>query len=243
MTDGPLIKEQTIKYKTYLLQALIESVQAVFANHPDDLLRYHTNVSMDLPMERAQYPSVVIRFYEREIINMGLGHVEWLQNPNGMYQPYKHFKYTGDIEFAIYALSSYDRLLLADSITQIATMSDLEYYTNLFGDRIYNDDSEDALFNFINFNSDRLSGFGETQIMAPWMPEDTLVYQTSYRTDIMGEFYSRPLEAEYELIENIDVFPYWGPDNDGPDPTPEGTLGEGSEWVEVINLTSTTDNG
>lgn len=246
MTDFPntsYLPEQTVHYKTYLKQALVEAMRAVFENHPDQILRDHTQVSVDLPTERAAYPAIVIRYYGRNLRNMGVGHIEHIQNPNGQWQPYKHFMYSGDVEFAIYALSSVDRDILADSVAQILSMGDLEYYSNLFGERIYSSDDPNSIFQFININSDEISEFGETQAVAPWMPEDTLVYQTSLRVGLMGEFYSRPLETEYGLVEQVEVYPYFGADQGGPEDVPTGDPNDKSEWEPLIVLKPPVDNG
>lgn len=230
--NEPLLQEQTIRYKTYLKRSLVEAFSTVFKNHPDPLIRQHTKIDVDLPMVRSSYPSVVVRFYERQIKNTGVGHMETLQNPSGAYQKYKHYMYTGDLEFAIYALSSYDRDLLSDSLVQAIAMSDIEWYTNYFYNRIYESTDFDSYSHFININTDQVSGFGETQVNAPWMAEDTLIYQSSYRVGAMGEFYNRMLNTEYNLVENIPLYPYTGVDMSGTDPVPGGDPNNTAQWEQ-----------
>lgn len=238
---------QTIQYKTYLKRALTEALKPVFASHADTLFR-DTKVTIETPFSEAHYPSIVIRFYERQIKNMGVGHQEWWPDVNfggtgpidSRFIRYKHFMYTGDVEFAIYTLSSLDRDLISDSIVQVIAMGDIEAYTNQFLQRIYHPDLTAvpaAQDHMVNINTDTISGFGETQAPAPWQPEDVMVYQTAYRVGVMGEFYSRtPSPTTYGVVTGVDVFP-WNPGNNETQPTPswpgpDHTYGTGDDQTD-----------
>ncbi len=203
--------ERTIPYKTYIKQTLVEGIRGVFNNHPDNLLK-GVNATIEFPNEQASYPAVIVRFFEREIHNAGVGHYEVLTIDGADYK-FMHYLYTGDIEFAIHALSSYDRDLVADSLVQTLTMGSLAPYTRRFGERIYPEPVEEypkSEYNYIALNTDRITGFGETQTPAPWQPEDVFVYQTSYRCGVSGEFYSLPPETSDALgyVEQVNVFPW-----------------------------------
>jgi hypothetical protein len=146
------------------------------------------------------------------------------------FRRFKHLIYTGDLEFAIYATSSYDRDLIADSLIEILQMADLEAWTNQLLTRIYYPDplvKPTSLFHFVNLNTDRVSGFGETQSPVPWEAEDQLLYNTSYRIGVLGELYSRvPPNPVYGMVEAVDLYPYQGdigepkPNPHPEDPTP-----------------------
>lgn len=230
----PLQRIETIRYKTYLKEALVEALRPVFSSHTDPNFR-DVKVTIETPFSEAHYPSIVIRFYERQIKNAGIAHEEFFPDPNATgetpattrYIRYRHTFYSGDVEFAIYALSSYERDLLSDSIVQVLNMGDIEAYTNQFLSRIYRPDTDIdpyAAEHMVNLNTDVISGFGETQAPAPWQPEDVLVYQTAYRIGVFGEFYSRtPVSTNYGLLEKVDVFPYMPADNEvQPDPDHPG---------------------
>jgi hypothetical protein len=232
---APLIQQETIKYKTYIKEVIVEALRTVFSTHPDDIIRDKTKIDVDFPLDEVDYPAIIIRFYERSIRNAGVGHVEHLPTPTDplRFYRYKHFLYQGDIEFAVYALSSHDRDLVSDALVQILTMGDTEPYTMAFLDRIYDppsrpDENEGGAYDpsmdhMINLNTDQIQGFGETQTIAPWLPEDTLIYQTSYRIEARGEFYSRtPVSTTYGLVENVESYPY-NADNGEPKPNPNPT--------------------
>jgi hypothetical protein len=228
-----LLPEQTIHYKTWIKTSLVEGLKSVFLNHPDNRIRTQpglgpngstlgTKVSIDYPTSELHYPAVVIRFFEREIMNAGVGHVEYLyvDDESKVYK-FRHYLYNGDIEFVIFALSSLDRDLISDSVTQTLAMPDMAAYTNNFWNRIYFPSDEGITFeeqnrsrgrwNYVNLNTDRIAGFGETQTPQPWLSEDQLTYQTSYRVGIYGEFYSLPPIANipsFNKILKVNLYPY-----------------------------------
>jgi|GEM_PF-1978936 len=228
------LPEKTIKYKTYLKTALVEALKPVFNSHIDQKLQ-PTKVTIDMPKERQSFPAVVVRFYENEITNAGVGHEEHFFDENKNSWKFKHYFYKGEVELAINALSSLDRDLIADTLVQTIAMGDLAEYTNNFFNRIYPQNSEaypDSAGHFININADRIVGINESQTAVPWGSEDDLIYTSSYRVEVFGEFYSLPQDAPYELVSKIFVYPYISGTNiEGVDePLPSGTEGEGG-WI------------
>lgn len=231
---APRIPLETISYKTYVKRTIAGALRGIFADHPATLLRDHASVDVDFPFTKAEYPSVVIRFYERNIQNIGVGHYEFFQSKNldNTLIKYKHFLYQGDIEFAIYALSTLDRDLMSDSIVQILTMGELQNWSGGLYQKLYRTDFDtDPLgaTHFINLNTNQVSGFGETQVIAPWMPEDVMVYQTSYRVGIHGEIYSPdPTDVNYGTIQKVELYPY-DPDAGETQPNPDPS--DPAPWV------------
>lgn len=307
--------EQTIRYRTYIKQTLTEGLTTMFTNHPDKLLQ-GTRAMVEYPRSEAEYPCVVVKFYERQIFNAGVGHqeviyyngesdstevsvtlgtedgavtldwapvkgaigylvyrgvksdqenVQFTVLPNsttftdtgpggspvavptvvtaavdtpepsatilpraygnlapGTYYyrvtavtppeavKFKHYFYTGDVEFTVYALSSVDRDLISDTLTQTLAMGQLEAYTNSFFERVYATAEQvpDSALHFININSDQIQGFGDSESQTPWGAEDDLIYQTSYRTGAFGELYSLPPELSYAVIRQVFLYPY-----------------------------------
>jgi hypothetical protein len=211
----------TVRYKTYLKEAIVEALQNAFVGHPDDLLR-STEVVIEFPMTEAEYPAVVVRFYGRSVNQAGVAHHEFLEVPRTVeeeaagvaprFQKFRHLIYTGDLEFAVYALSSYDRDLIGDTLVEILQMGDLEPWTNELLKRVYQPGPADE---------------PADQEPVPWGAEDQLLYRTSLRMQVMGEFYSRVLPSPiFGLVERVDTYPYQGdlgepiPDPHPDDPSP-----------------------
>jgi hypothetical protein len=213
------LPEYSIKYRTFLKKTVRTGLANVFRFHPDTLLQttgaaqdqHGVQVTLEFPKKKNRYPAVVVRFFERDIVNMGVGHAELILAHEDDPSPsvFKHYLYHGDLEFAIYALSSLDRDTMADTVVQTLTMGRLFGYTNEFYTNVYDRNEGDPLWNYINIDSDTLRGFGEQETPVPWASEDDKLYQTSYRVKVSGEFYSPvPDEAVGGFVEEVDVFPY-----------------------------------
>lgn len=228
------LPQKTIQYKTYLKRTMVSGLKAVFANHPDPLLA-KTKVTLSYPRDEESYPAVEVKYYEGELHNMGIGHTETLKLQNPTTEEIvtfnmQHYGYTGTIEFVVYALSTIDRDLISDSLAQTLLMGATESYTNrllaavypIGNPGIYPSDYANPVsqFHFINLNTDKLSGFGESETPVIWQSEDDLSYQTSYRIGVTGEFYSLPHYAQ-GYIDGITVYSYqeFLDDLPGGDPT------------------------
>lgn len=228
--------QQTVRYRTYIKETMVESLRNVFVNHPDPLLK-HTKVTPELPTDAASFPSIIVRYYNRSLHNAGVGHHEWFKvTPEGyepkLFQKFKHFMYSGDIEFKILALSSKDREFLADALVQIIGMAEAEDYTEAFLERIYdaNQTAEpQSLYHFINISTDDFQELGDQEAPAPWLEEDLLVYSSTFRVPVFGEFYSRLLtdQTSYGFVEKVEVYPWIQDLEDEPNPNPE----DPSPWL------------
>lgn len=245
------LPELTVKYKTYLKTAVQEGLASVFAHHPDEMLRTReesptvtrgTKVTLEWPRTKDRYPCVVIKFYERNIQRMGVGHEEWIKLQSNDLAPTKmyHNVYDGDLEFAIYGLSSYDRDLMSDTLVQTITMGWLEGWTNNFMNGLYGGTYDyatyadadittvpDAHWNHVTLNHDTLSGFGETQMPVPWNSEDDQLYMVQYRVAVFGEFYSvPPRDLSGDYVRRVPLYPYI----QDIEPVPQGDPDDPSSW-------------
>lgn len=234
--------QNTIRYRTYIKETLVEALRDVFDDHPDPLMQ-NTKITPELPTDRSSFPAIIVRYYNRKLNNAGIGHHEWmLATPEGyepkLYQKFKHFMYKGDIEFKILAMSSKDRDFLADALVQTIGMAETEHYTKTFLDRIYNanpDVEEQSKYHFINLSTDDFQELGDQEESAPWMEEDLLVYSSTFRVPIFGEFYSRLLtdQTAYGVVSKVEIYP-WIPDLEAePDPNPE----DQSPWLSSEDVT------
>lgn len=250
------LPELSVKYKTYLKASVQQGLEAVFAAHPDPLIRTRTEtfegrvvtrgtkVTVEWPKTRDRYPAILVRFYERNVQRMGVGHEEWIQVKTADHAPVKMFHniYDGDLEFAIYGLSNYDRDVMSDGLVQAVTMGSLEGWTNHFMTQLYGQSYDyathadadistvpDAHWNFVNINHDTISGFGETQAPVPWQSEDDQLYISQYRVAVMGEFYSvPPVDLSNEYVAKVPVYPYIK----DIDPVPPGKPGDPAQWQD-----------
>lgn len=217
----------TLQYVTFIKRAITESLQQAFKNHPDPTVA-KARVAIDFGHDRWRMPGVIIKYYERELPNAGVGHVEYLPSPQdpdpshpSLFIKYYHRMYKGDVAFDIYAMSSIDRDLIRDGLIEVLAMTDVTGPGENFINRFYNalNSTPYGLWHFPVLNLDKITGYGEQAMIAPWEPEDMLVYQASYRVPIFGEFYSTTptFPSSTGLLEEVDIYPYLP----AFDPTPE----------------------
>jgi hypothetical protein len=215
---------QTLSYKTYFKRLVVQALRDGFQNHPDPTVS-GTTVGLDYSMTtRETFPLVIVKFYERDINDIGVGHVEYLLAPNSSseYIKYYHRLYHGDVEFEIFALRSLDRDTIADAFIEVAGMWDTTPGGQAFWNRLYVDNAAYyAPWHYVFLNTGVINGFGEMQQIAPWLVEDVLVYQTSYRIPALGEFYSNtPSDASTgQMVSEVDLYMWTPQDPEDTDPS------------------------
>lgn len=229
----PYPLQRTIRYKTYLKQAVVEALTAVFEAHPDPLL-VNTKVRLQSSFEEVDYPTIVVGFQESEIHDAGIGHYE--RHQQGVGGPwYKQYRkhYYGSLTLTISALSTLDRDLISDALVETVMMSPIRAYTNFFLTRIYDPEEFESMknmplgsigdahyYNLLNLTTQKLSPIGDSAVPAPWGPEDVLVYQSGYSMATFGEVISLPPTILYTLISEVRQYPYVAPI----EPLPTGTV-------------------
>lgn len=219
MAGSKYVPQQTLQYSTFIKRALTESIQDSFAVHPDKTVQ-NTKAAIDFTHDRFRLPAVIIKFNDPDIYNAGVGHVEWLPDPNleGQFIKYMHRIYQGEVTFEIWGMTAVDRDLVRDALIEILLMTDPTSTiggTTTQGDAFiqrlyyYLNSTPYGLWHFPVLNLDELHGRGERTSIAPWIPEDVLVYQVSYSMPIFGEFYSitPPEPTTYGKLTEVDFYP------------------------------------
>lgn len=208
------LPQGTLQYKTFIKRTISEALQNAFARYADKMLS-EVKAGPGYTTDRADFPSIVVKFYEKTLKNAGIGHVEWGKDEviKGNFIEYHHTMYTGDVSLEVYGLSSPDRDKVADALVEIISMGTVGVEGKTFQERIYDTIGTTPYsdWHFITVNTDLVSGFGEQEKIAPWMPEDVFVYMCEYRIPIMGEFYSITPKEEpgsTGLVSEVDIYPY-----------------------------------
>lgn len=237
------VSQQTTSVRTFIKTAFVQAVGEVFAQHPDPYLITQldsagnklsgVSVTVENPTDLVQYPSVVVRWLEQSVENAGVGHIEYIyDSDNSATVPFRHAYYRGQIELGIYALSSVDRDLVADSLVQLMRMPDMATYTQQYFNQIFNDDDNSNTLNYINVDTDRILPVGESVSQVPWLAENALQYKGGYRSNVFGEFYSLPPNFTFSgYIEAVNVYPYIG----GVEPVPNPDPSDPAVWLPTYN--------
>lgn len=70
------LAQQTLQYRTFLKRTIVEALQNAFGLYEDPTL-VKAKIGPDYQMTRANFPSIVVKFYEKQLQNAGVGHMEW----------------------------------------------------------------------------------------------------------------------------------------------------------------------
>ncbi len=118
------VPQQTLQYKTFLKRTITEALQNAFrlyglqepeAPHQYDNTLGKTKIGPDYQTTRANFPSIVVKFYEQQIMNAGVGHMEWGPETTEI-----NLTGTGHIEVGSGELSELDTVqFLLPGITEI----------------------------------------------------------------------------------------------------------------------------
>jgi hypothetical protein len=117
-------------------------------------------------------------------------------------------------------MSSVDRDVVRDALVEILAMWQVSAGGQALTNRLFwsNETTPYGLWHYAVLNFDLITGYGEQATIAPWIPEDTMVYEVSYRVPIFGEFYSMTpaVLSPTGFITEVDVYPWI----QGVDPAP-----------------------
>jgi hypothetical protein len=205
-----LFPDQSIPYPSFLYATMIDGLRRAYAQHPDPAIA-QTMVIYEYTTDEVKYPLMIVRYYGRDIKNSGVGNKDTL-TINGEIQAFEHYYYEGDIEFEIQTMDPLSRDRMAGSLVTLITSGSLGSWMGEFFDRVYGDLADVypyRNYNFVNINSDELTPFGNVTVPAPWNAENELLFKTTYRTNILGEFTSLPnLAPLTAAIEKVLLYPY-----------------------------------
>lgn len=210
MAKEKLFPDQSIPYPSFLYATLIDGLRRSYVQHPDPAIK-KTQIIYEYTTDKVTYPLIIVRYYGRDIRNSGVGNKDQLM-VEGQLQAFEHYYYEGDIEFEIQAMDPLSRDRMTGSLVTLIASGSLGSWMGKFFDRVYGDLASVYPYrdyNFININSDELTPFGNVTVPAPWNAENELLFKTTLRTNVLGEFTSLPnLWPLDNAIEKILLYPY-----------------------------------
>jgi len=205
--------EIPVSYKTTINRTVTRALRDVFTSTYPDSDFQNLNIVVDYPLSEAEYPAIICRYREGPIPNAGVGHAEYFPAPDGSIRKWKHRRFEGTMEFLVSTLSPLDRDVLSDALVEILSFGDLDSLLNNFFVRVYGELGVEVgtlgLLHQISLNTDRIDPTGESATIAPWQPEDVMVYTNGYTLQCNGGFYNsyRP-SASLGYIQNAIIEPY-----------------------------------
>jgi len=188
--------EIPVSYKTTINRTIVNSLRDVFTTAYPDSDFQNLKIAGAFPLTEIEYPAIICKYAEGPINNAGVGHVEFFPGPDGAIRKWKHRRFEGTLEFTIAALSPLDRDVLSDAFVEVMSFGDLTELQNNFFLRIYGDLGVNVgvigLLQQLTLNTDNIMPTGETANIAPWQPEDVMVYLNGYSVECHGGFYNSP---------------------------------------------------
>jgi len=70
------LAQQTLQYRSFIKRTITEALQNAFGLYEDPTL-LKAKIGPNYQTTRANFPSVVVKFYEQQLKNAGVGHKEW----------------------------------------------------------------------------------------------------------------------------------------------------------------------
>lgn len=193
-------------HRRLVYRNVVEAMRRVFdADYNRDYQFKNLRISPTFPLERIDYPCVVVQYNNNVVLNAGIGHVEHFPDPYGNMRKWHHSRFEGSISFQVFALSPLDRDILVDAVTEVIRFGTLDSQLKRFYELIYpdipipppptNPDApwllyDVAILSQLALNSDILSNIGDSASPAPWGAEDALVYSGGISTELHGAYYN-----------------------------------------------------
>lgn len=190
-------------YKVGVKREIINALKDVVNEWPEERLRGKIRVVNEYPLREIEYPMITVRFLERTLENIGVGHFEVDYDVDGT--PYKllHWLFTGQLQFTVHALSPLDRDMVAEGLLNLLA----------FGQEIpefaeFHQEIRDFDFVALQINTDVIHPGGDSNGTPAWGTPDDIVFSSTYSVDILGEFFTDPRTSDLVQIGKVIAYPY-----------------------------------
>lgn len=197
---------------------VIEGLRAAFgSDYGRDRQLADLRITQNYPLLKIDYPSVTVEYSPQRVVAAGVGHVEWFDDPRGYLRKWKHSRFEGTLTLHAFALTTLDRDLLSDALAELVRFGSLDEGLNRFYETIYPDDEslelgtlpgEDydwRLFGQLMLDSDQLIAVGNSATVAPWAPEDLLVYSGGWSMNLHGGYYNSVPTQDWGRVRKVKI--------------------------------------
>lgn len=198
-------------HRRFVLSTVVTALRDAFgATYDRDPQLVNLKVTTQYPLEAIDYPCIVVEYDNQVVENAGVGHEEWFNDSKNILRKWHHSRFEGTMNFEIMGLTPVDRDIMADALTEVIRFGRLDEFLLPFFSTLYGlpTDPVALLFNQIMFNSDQVHSSGNTASLAPWSPEDLMVYQTSLTSQVHGGYYNVNPQDTYGYVTRAILLPY-----------------------------------
>lgn len=189
-----------IGVKKEIMSAFTPVFQSTF---PDTELRNRIKISLEWPNSAAHYPAIYVTYQEGPLENMGVGHIEYDLDSNGAPIQVMHYRFTGQLNFNILALSPLERDRIAAGLVNLLAFGDvIPEFAN------FKNEIADGDYVRLVLLTDRITPQGLQTNPVPWDNPDEMVFAQTYSVQLFGEFYSEISSGNLVRISAVEVYPY-----------------------------------
>lgn len=190
-------------------RTIVRALRSAFdASYNRDRQLIDVKITQQYPLQKLDYPCIVIEYQPQRIMNAGIGHEEWFNDENNILRKWHHSRFEGTLDLNVFALSPLDRDLFADALEEVIRFGRLDAQLISFFDEIYPHedhapilfDSHGAVLSQLMLNVDEVDGGGNSASIAPWQPEDVLVYETNLSLEIHGGIYNVQPDETWQVV-------------------------------------------
>lgn len=198
-------------HRRYVLSAVVNALRAAFgAAYDRDRQLVDLKITAQYPLAAIDYPCIVVSYENRLVQNAGVGHEEWFTDANNTLRKWHHSRFEGSMDFTIMALTTIDRDLLADALTEVIRFGRLDaallpFFTTLYGDP---NAPVGLIFNQIMFDADQITSSGNSASLATWSPEDLMQYSTGLSSEVHGGYYNVNPQDAWGYVTRVTTIPY-----------------------------------
>lgn len=182
--------------KTTAVQAVQQSFQVRYPEPDPDGGTRDLFVSVEYPVEQAQYPAIWVDYEPSELRTVGIAYTE--QDSSG--NAYARWRFAGHVTFTIVALSSNERDLIYDQLVALTAFASQSGFPSEFRRVVEEAPLVAAEWSFDSVE-DRPSAAAPG---TPWGTMD-IIYERGFAIQVIGEFASDPNTYELVNLSEIEV--------------------------------------
>lgn len=192
-----------ISHRVAVIQTVTNALRKTFdGGYPYELFR-NIYIGPEFQMELSKYPAIIVRYNERVIRNVGLGHFVEDVDGEGLDRLYQQWWFEGSVVFTVIGRTALERDRLMDHLVDVIGPGKYADAVSPFFQEIYDDD-----FIILNMITENIVPGGISAAPAPWDNADEMLFSGQYTVEVSGHFFSDADMSEFISINNIDVYPY-----------------------------------
>jgi hypothetical protein len=180
--------------KTTAVQAIQQSFQARYPEPDADGGTKELFVSIEYPVEEANYPAVWVDYEGSELRTVGIAYTE----KDALGNVYARWRFAGHVVFTVVALSSNERDMIYDQMIALTAYAAQSDWPSSFRQVVEGAPLVAAVWSFDTVEDRPPSAAPGT----PWGTMD-IIYERGFALQVIGEFVSDP--NTYELVNLSEI--------------------------------------